>query len=72
MEMDSYKSQILDGVSWWFWYKNKIVQAGGSNCMRQCLNFLVLNIHIHVNLGSRGKSFFQNFLSFFGVSTNCR
>ncbi len=39
VEMDSYKSRILDEVSWWFWYKNEIMQAGVSNCMRQCLNF---------------------------------
>jgi hypothetical protein len=43
------------------WYKNEIVQAGVSNCMRQCLNFLVLNIHVPAYLGSRGKPFFQNF-----------
>ncbi len=43
------------------WYKNKIVRAGVSNCMRQCLNFLVLNVHIPAYLGSRGKPFFWNF-----------
>jgi hypothetical protein len=37
------------------WYKNEIVRAGVSNCMRQCLNFLVLNVHIPAYLGSRGK-----------------
>jgi hypothetical protein len=39
-------------------YKNKIVQAGVSNRMHQCLIFLVLNVHIHAYLGSRGKPFF--------------
>ncbi len=42
------------------WYKNKIVRAGVSNCVRQCLNFLVLNVHIPTYLGSRGKPFFRN------------
>jgi hypothetical protein len=40
------------------WYKNEIVRVGVSNCMRQCLNVLVLNVHIPVYLGSRGKPFF--------------
>jgi hypothetical protein len=31
---------------------------------RQCLNFLVLNVHIPAYLGSRGKPFFQNFKVF--------
>ncbi len=44
------------------WYKNKIELAGVSNCMRQCLNFLVLNVHIPAYLGSRGKPFFWNFV----------
>jgi hypothetical protein len=43
------------------WYKNEIIQASVLNCMRQCLNFLVLNIHIPAYMGSRGKPFFQNF-----------
>ncbi len=43
------------------WYKNEIVRAGVSNRMCQCLIFLVLNVHIPVYLGSRGKPFFQNF-----------
>ncbi len=43
------------------WYKNEIIRAGVSNCMRQCLNFLVLNVHIPAYLGSRGKPFFCNF-----------
>ncbi len=55
MEMDSYKSQILDGVL----VQNEIVQASVSNCMRQCLNDLVLNIHIPAYLGSRGKPFYS-------------
>jgi hypothetical protein len=41
------------------WYKNNIIQASVSNCMRQCFNFLVLNIHIPTYLGSRGKPFFE-------------
>jgi hypothetical protein len=40
------------------WYKNEIVRAGVSNCMRQCLNFLVLHVQIPAYLGSRGKPFF--------------
>jgi hypothetical protein len=34
------------------WYKNQIVQAGVSNRMRQCLIFLVLNVHIPTYLVS--------------------
>ncbi len=37
---------------------------------RQCLNFLVLNVHIPAYLGSRGKPLFRNF--FFGVSADHR
>jgi hypothetical protein len=46
------------------WYKTKIVQAGVSNCMHQCLIVLLLNVHIPAYLGSRGKPFLQNFGSF--------
>ena len=46
------------------WYKKKNEQAGVSNRMRQCLNVLVLNIHIPGYLGSKGKAFFQNFKFF--------
>jgi hypothetical protein len=46
------------------WFKNEIVQAGVSNYMRQCLNFLILDVHIPAYLGSRGKLFFQNFKVF--------
>ncbi len=63
MEMDSYKSQILDGV---------LVQK--QNRMSQCLKwhatvspFLVLNIHIPAYLDSRWKPFFQN-LFFWSVN----
>ncbi len=42
------------------WYKNEIVRAGVSNCMHQCLNFLVLNVHIPASLGLRGKPFYRN------------
>jgi hypothetical protein len=45
-------------------YKNEIVRAGVSNCMHQCLNFLVLNVHISAYLGSRGRPFFRNFKVF--------
>jgi hypothetical protein len=57
MEMDhiSLKSRMVS------WYKHEIVRAGVSNCMRQCLNFLVINVHIPAYLGSRGKPFFWNF-----------
>jgi hypothetical protein len=55
MEMDSYKSQILDGVLMGSGAKTKLYEPG------QCLNFLVLNVHILAYLGSRGKPFFQNF-----------
>jgi hypothetical protein len=54
------------------WYKNKIVRASVSNCMHQCLNCLVLNIHIPMYLGSRGKPFFWNLEVFFGVSADPR
>ena len=55
MEMDLYKSRILDGVL----VQNKILWAGVSNRMHQCLNFLVLNVHIPTYLGSRGKPFLE-------------
>ncbi len=47
------------------WYKNEIVQAAVSNCMCQCNNFLILNVHIPVYLGLTGKLFFQNFKGFY-------
>ncbi len=57
MEMDSYKSRILDGVLVKKW-----------NRMSRCLKlhvsvsqFLVLNVHIPAYLGSRGKPFLWNF-----------
>ncbi len=37
MEMDLYKSQILDGNPDGIWYKNEIVRVGVSNCMHMCL-----------------------------------
>jgi hypothetical protein len=37
----------------------KMVRAGVSNCMHQCLNVLVLNVHIPAYLGSRGKPLFE-------------
>ncbi len=43
------------------WYKNEIVRADVSNCMCQCHNFLVLNVHIPAYMGSMGKPFFRNF-----------
>jgi hypothetical protein len=39
------------------WYKNEMVRAGISNCMRQCLNFLILNVHIPAYLGKRASVF---------------
>ncbi len=57
MEMDFHKSRILDGVL----AQKQNLRAGVSNCMHQCLNFLVLNVHIPAYLGSRGKPFFLNF-----------
>jgi hypothetical protein len=59
-------------VSWWFWYKNKIVQAHVSNCTVHVSNILVPNIHTPVYLGSRGKPFFWNSEVFFVVSADCR
>ncbi len=68
MGMDLYVSNLgwCPGV-----YKNEIVQAGVSNRMRQCFNFLVLNVHIPTYLGLRGKPFLK-LLSFFGVSADRR
>ncbi len=43
------------------WYKNKIIWAGVSNCIRQCLNFFVLNVHIPAYLGWRGKPIFGTY-----------
>ncbi len=54
------------------WYKNEIIRAGVSNRIRQCLNFLVLNVHIPTYLGLRGKPFFLKLQSFFSVSADCR
>ncbi len=47
-------------VSWWFWYRNKIVWARVSYCMACISIFLVLNVHIPTYLGTRGKPFFWN------------
>jgi hypothetical protein len=63
MEMDSYKSRILDGI---------LVQKQNrtSRCLKshasvsQCL---VLNVHIPAYLGSRVKPFFQNIKLFWCV-----
>ncbi len=38
------------------WYKNEIVQAGVSNCMRRCLNVSVLNVHFSYIPGLKGES----------------
>jgi hypothetical protein len=68
MEMDSYKSQISDSVL----VQKQNRRAVVSNCMRQCLNFLVLNVHIPAYLGSRGKPFFSKLRSFFAMSADRR
>ncbi len=49
------------------WYKDKIAQAGVSNCMRLCLNFLVLNEHIPRIPGLIGEVLFSKLNSFFAV-----
>jgi hypothetical protein len=54
------------------WYKNKIVRAGVSNCMSQCLNFFGTKCtHSLVNW-LKGEAFFLTFLCFFGVSADRR
>ncbi len=68
MEMDSYKSQILDGV---------LVQK--QNCTSLCLKshasvsqfFGTKHTPARVP-GLKGKALFLKFLSFFGVSANRR
>ncbi len=56
-------------VSWWFWYKNEIIQARLKS-YGPFLNFLVLNVHIPAYLGSRGKSFLWDSEVFFVVSAD--
>jgi hypothetical protein len=68
MEMDLYKSQILDGVLMVLVQK-QILQAHVSNCMARVSIFLVLNVHIPAYLGSRGKPFFGTH-KFFVVSAD--
>jgi hypothetical protein len=45
------------------WYQNKIVRAGVSNRMRQCLNFGTKRTHSCVP-GLKGEALFSNLLSF--------
>ncbi len=71
MEMDSYKSQILDGVLMVLVQK----QYCTSPCLESyspCLNLFGTNIHIPAYLGSRGKPFFWNSEVFFIVSADRR
>ncbi len=56
-------------VSWWFWYKNEIVQAR-LKLYGPFLNILVLNVHIPAYLGSRGKPLFWESEVFFVVSAD--
>ncbi len=68
MEMDSYKTPILDGVL----VQNKDVRAGVSNCMHQCLNFFgTKRTHSHVP-GLKGEALFLEHKVFFVVSANRR
>jgi hypothetical protein len=64
MEMDSYKSQILDGVLMGSGTKTKIVRAGVSNCMRQCLNFFRTKCTHSRIPGLKGEALFLE-LNFF-------
>jgi hypothetical protein len=58
MEMDSYKSQFLDGHPDGIWYKHKILQAGVSNCMRMCLIYFGTK-HTHSFVPElKGEAFF--------------
>ncbi len=71
MEMDSNKSQILDGVLMVLVYNQNCT----SPCLKlysTCLKCLVLNAHIPAYLGSRGEDLFLELLSYFVVSANRR
>jgi hypothetical protein len=55
-------------VSWWCWYKNKIVQARVSNCMHQCLK-CVCTKRTHSRVpGLKGEALFSELF----LSANCR
>jgi hypothetical protein len=68
MEMDSYKSQILDGVL--VRTKMKFYEPLSQIACVGVSIIFVLNVHIPTCLGSRGKPFFGTV--FFIVSANCR
>jgi hypothetical protein len=53
------------------WYKKKKDEPVSRIACVSVKFFLVLNVHIPVYLGSRGKPFFGT-LSFFIVSADCR
>ncbi len=61
MEMDSYKSQFLDGRPDGIWYKHEILQASVSNCMHMCLIYFGTK-HTHSFVpGLKGEAFFPDF-----------
>jgi hypothetical protein len=64
MEMDSYKSQILDGVLMGSGTKTKLYKPVSQIACASVSIFFVLNVHIPTYLDSRGKHFFET-LSFF-------
>jgi hypothetical protein len=60
MEMDSFKSQILNGVLMGSGIKMKSYKPVSEiECVSVSIVF-VLNVHIPTYLGSRGKHFFWN------------
>ncbi len=58
MEMDSYKSQILDGVLMGSGTKTSSFEPVSQIACVSVLIFSILNAHIPAYLGSRGKHFF--------------
>ncbi len=64
MEMDLYKSRILDGVLISSGTKTKLYEPVSQIACFCVLIFFVLNVHIPEYLGSRGKPFFRNSILF--------
>ena len=66
MDMDLYKSRILDGVLLGSGTKTKLYEPVSQIACVSVSIFFLLNLHILAYLGSRGKHFFVT-LSFLGV-----
>ncbi len=60
---------ILRWLSWWIWYKNKIIRAGVSNCKCPCLNFFGTKCTHFCIPGLKEKALFLYFQVFFLFSS---